>query len=96
MSQSISGNFQNFLSIFHAFKTISRFSGIVFAFKIISENKNPILSVWVEPEGPTRTRFGLPARLSGSGRKAAELPRTTAPPPLLGVRATEVSGFVPI
>jgi hypothetical protein len=37
-----SWNFQNFLSIFHAFKTISRFSGIVFAFKIISENKNTL------------------------------------------------------
>jgi hypothetical protein len=47
-----SWNFQNLLSIFHAFKTISRFSRIVFAFKIISE-RNPILSVWAEPEGPT-------------------------------------------
>jgi hypothetical protein len=66
MSKSISGNFcgnfRVFLSIFHAFKTISRFSRIVFAFKIISENKNPIPSVRAEPEGPTRSTPLRPIR----------------------------------
>jgi hypothetical protein len=42
-----------FSSIFRAFKTISRFSGIVFALKINSEKTNPILSNWGQPEGPT-------------------------------------------
>jgi hypothetical protein len=66
MSKSISrifcGIFRTFLSIFHAFKAISRFSRIVFALKIISENKKPIRSIWAEPAGPTQSTLLLPNR----------------------------------
>jgi hypothetical protein len=67
MPQRVSKNFRNFLSIFHAFKTNSRFSEIIFAFKIISENKNPTLSYLAEPSPKAR-----PATRAGPASRPAE------------------------
>jgi hypothetical protein len=88
-----SWNFQNNLSIFHAFKTISRFSGIVFAFKIISENKifsSPPPGPAADPhllhpaQPPTRSWLTRAQRL-------AEVVASTAgaPPVILGGHASQ-------
>jgi hypothetical protein len=92
-----SWNFRNFSSIFRAFKTISRFSGIVFALKINSKkNKsypfglgrarkpNPIRSASAQP----RARWS-PSGLGVTATRCSRLPQQAPPPALgLGVRAT--------
>jgi hypothetical protein len=72
-----SWNFQNLLSIFHAFKTISRFSRIVFAFKIISEKKSYPFSLG-RARRPDRTRSGPAARPAKAHRPSRAMAMAAA------------------
>jgi hypothetical protein len=77
-----SWNFCDVRSIFHAFKQILGFSGIVFALKNNFEKKRkPILSIWAEPEGPTHLALWAqtPAVASVHGGHGQE---SRPPPPL--------------
>jgi hypothetical protein len=91
--------FCDFSSIFRAFKTISRFSGFVFALKINSKKKQilsyPFGSSPQARPAPTRTRFG-PAWPAEAHRPAVSMANTALLPPSLGVRAMPGAFSAPI
>jgi hypothetical protein len=106
--QSISGNFLgifcDFSSIFRAFKTISRFFGIVFALKINSKKtklypslpgraRRPDLSRPAQSERPCGAQLGP---VAGQCSRRAWLGHPWPPGLCLGVRATASACCTPI